>query len=58
MYGVVVGVAPSIEHIDPIYIESLNLAPLSSPSQHPSHLHAFDESLEDIKGYKPSFDAY
>jgi len=58
--GVVVAAIPSIEHIDPIRTESLDLAPISSfflPTT-PSHLHAFYESVGDIRGYIPSFDPY
>ena len=47
--GVMVGVVPNIEHIDPICTGSLNLATISSsllPTT-PSHLHAFHESLGD-----------
>ena len=52
--------APSIEHIDFICTTSLDLAPISSPSLSttPSHLHAFHESLGDIRGCTPSFDPY
>ena len=58
--GVVVGTTPSIEHIDPICTEWLNLAPISSPflPTTPSHLHAFQESLYDIRQYAPSLDNY
>ena len=51
--GMVVGAALSIEHIDPISTESLDLgSPISSsllPTT-PSHLHAFDKPLGDIIG--------
>ena len=46
-----VGAAPSIEHIDPICIRPLDLTPISSPFLPTifSHLHAFHESLGDIR---------
>jgi len=51
---------PSIEHTNPICNEPLDLTPTSSPllPTTPSHLHAFHESLGDIRGYNPSFDPY
>ena len=51
--------APSIEHIDSICTESLDLAPVSSPllSTTPSHLHAHNY-LGDIRRYDPFFDPY
>jgi len=51
---------PSIRPTDPIRNEPLDLTPTSSPLPPtiPSHLHAFRESLGDIKGYNPSFDPY
>ena len=56
----VVGVAFNIEHIDPICTESIDLAPISSSllSINPSHLHALQESLGDIRGYTSSFDPH
>jgi len=58
--SLVVGAAPSIDHINPICSEPLDLTPISSPllSTTPSHLHAFHESLGDIRGYNPSLDPY
>ena len=55
-----VSAAPSIEHIDPICTKPLDLTPISSPflSTTPSPLHAFHESLGDIRGYNPSLDPY
>ena len=58
--SLVVGAAPSIEHIDPICTEPLNLTPISSslvPTNR-SLCHAFHESLGDISGFHPSFDPY
>jgi len=51
---------PSIEHTDIICNEPLGLTPISSPllPTTPSHLHAFHESLGDIRCYNPSFDTY
>jgi len=51
---------PSIGPIDPIGNEPLDLTPTSAPLPPtiPSHLHAFHESLSDIKGYNPSLDPY
>ena len=48
--SLVVGAAPSIEHIDPICTEPLDLTPISFPllPPVPSHLYAFHESLGDI----------
>jgi len=50
-----VDAAPSIEHIDPIYAESLDLVPISFPilPTTPSHLHAFLQSLCDISRSQP-----
>jgi len=58
--SLVVSAAPTIEHIDPIYTEPLDLSPISSPLLPTtcSHLHAFHESLGDIRGYNPSLDPY
>jgi len=58
--SLVVGAAPSIEHIDPICAAPLDLTPISSPilPTMPSHLRAFHESLSDIRGYNPSLDPY
>ena len=49
---------PSIEHTDPICNESHDLTPISSPllPTATSHLHAYHESLGDIRGYYTSFD--
>ena len=50
---------PSIEHADPICNEPLHLIPVSSlllPPTTSSHLHAYHESLGNIRGYNPSFD--
>jgi len=46
--------------IESTYIESLNLTPISSSllSTNPSYLHAFHESLNDIRGSHSSFDSY
>jgi len=51
---------PSIKHIDPICNEPLDLTLASSPllPTTPSHLHAFHESLGDIRSYNPSFVSY
>ena len=52
--------APSIEHADPSCSELFNSTSTSSlllPTT-PSHLHAYHESLGDIRGYSPSFDPY
>jgi len=56
----VVGAAPSIEHIDPICTEPLDLTTISSPLllTTPSRLHAFYESLCDIRGHNPSLNPY
>ena len=56
----IVGAASSTEHIDPFCIESLDLTHISSPLLRttPSYLHAFQESLGDIRGHTPSFDPY
>jgi len=50
-----VGATPSIEYIDPICTELLDLTPFSSPSlpTTPSYLHAFHESLCVAIGYNP-----
>ena len=58
--SLVVGVAPSVEHINPICTEPLDFTPISSPllPTTPSHLHALHESLGDIRGYNPSLDPY
>ena len=52
--------APSIGHTDPICSELFESTPTSSPllSTTPSHVHAFYESLGDIRGYDLSFDPY
>ena len=51
---------PSIEHIDPICHEPLDLTPTSSPlpPTTPFPVHAFPESLGDIRGYNSSIDPY
>jgi len=58
--GTVIGVAPNIEHMDPIWTKSLDLTLISSPllPTIPSHLHAFHESPSDAGGHNPSFDPY
>ena len=58
--SLVIGAAPSIDHISPICTDPLELTPISSPllSTTPSHLHAFYEFLGDIRGYNPSLDPY
>jgi len=58
--SLVVGVAPSIDHIGPICTKPLDLTPISSPllPTMSSHLHAFHESLGDIRGHNPSLDPY
>ena len=51
---------PSIEHTNPIWNELLDLSPVSSallPTT-PSHLHAYYESLGDIRVYYLSLDLY
>ena len=49
-----------IELIDTICNEPLELTPTSFPllPATPSYMHAFHESLGDIRGYNPSFDPY
>ena len=56
--SLVVGAAPSIDHINPICSEPLDLTPISSPllPTTSSHLHAFHESLRDTRGCNPSLD--
>jgi len=51
---------PSIEHIDPICHEPLDLTPTSSSLRPitPFPVHAFPESLGDIRGYNSSLDPY
>ena len=51
---------PSIEHIDTICYEPLDLTPTSSPlaPTTPFPVHAFPESLGDIRGYNSSIDPY
>jgi len=51
---------PSIEHIDPICHEPLDLTPTSSllPPTTPFPVHAFPESLGDIRGYNSFLDPY
>jgi len=51
---------PSIGPTNPIGNEPLDLTPTSSPLPPtiPSHLHAFHESLGDIKGYNPYLSPY
>ena len=51
---------PSPGPTAPISNEPLDLYPMSSPlpSTTPSHLHAFHESLGDIRGYHPSLNPY
>jgi len=51
---------PSIEYTDPICNEPLDLTLTLFPLLPitPSHLHAYPESLGDIRGYNPSFDPY
>ena len=58
--SLVVGAAPSINHIDLICTEPLDLTLISSPllPTRPPYLHAFHESLGDIQGYNPSLDPY
>jgi len=58
--SLVVGAAPRIEHIDPIWTEPLDLTPILSPSlpTTPTHLHAVHESLGDIREYNPFLDPY
>ena len=58
--SVVVGVNPTVEHVNPICTESLTLIPISSPllPTTPSDLHALYESLGDLRGYNLSFDPY
>ena len=58
--SLVVCAAPTIEHIETICAEQLDLTPISSPllPTTPSHLHAFHESLGDLRGYNPSLDPY
>ena len=62
LYGdVVMGIdTSSIKHTHLICNEPLHLTITSSPllPTTPSHLHAFHESLGDIRGYNPSFDPY
>jgi len=62
LYGDIVlcSTTPSIRLIDPIYNEALDLTPISCPlpPTTPSHLHAYHESLRDIRGYNPFFDVY
>ena len=55
---VTVGVAPKIEHIDTICMKLFVSVPILSPllSTTPYHLHAFHESLVNIRGHNPSFD--
>ena len=50
----------SVEHTNPICNEPFDLNPTSYPlfSTTPSHLHAFHESLDDIRGYNPFFASY
>ena len=45
--------APNIDHINPICYELFDLTPVSSPllPTIPLHLHAYHESLCDIRGY-------
>ena len=52
-----VSAALSIEHIDPICTDFLDLVPISSPflPTTPSHLHVFQESLGDIRGILPTW---
>jgi len=51
---------PSVGLIDPICNEPLDLTPISSPlpPTTPSHVHAFHESLGDLRGCYPSFNPY
>jgi len=58
--SLVVGATASFDHIDPICTEPLESTPISSPvlPSDPSHLHAFHESLGDIRGYNPFLDPY
>jgi len=54
------GDTPSIGHTDPICTEPFDSMPISSlllPTT-PSYVHAFHESLGDIRGYNSSFDPY
>jgi len=52
--------ARSISLIESICTELLDLTPTSSPllPTTASYMHAFHESLADIRGYCPSFDPY
>jgi len=58
--SLVVGAASSIDHIDSICTEPLDLTPISTPLflTTPSHLHVFHEFIGDIRGYNPSLDLY
>ena len=51
---------PSIEHINPICHEPLNLTPTTSPlpptTSFPAY--AFPKSLDDVRGYNSSLDPY
>jgi len=51
---------PSIEHIDHICYKLFDSTPISSPlpPTTPSYMHAYHESLGDIRGYNPSFDPH
>jgi len=53
-------VAPIIGVIDSVCPEPLNLTPTLSPLHPttPSYVHAYQESLDDIREYNPSFDPY
>jgi len=55
-----VSATPNIEFIDFICTEPFDSIPISSNLRPtiPSHLHAFHESLGDIRWYHPSFDPY
>ena len=51
-------VVPSIKLIDSICTELVDLTPISSPLVSvTSHLHAFHESLGNIRGFPPPFDS-
>jgi len=62
LYGddMLIKAAPSIGHIDSIHTKPLDLTSTSSSllPTIPSHLHAFYESLGDIRGFHLSFDPY
>jgi len=51
---------PNIRHTDPICFELFDSTPISSPSLSItlSYVHAFQESVGDVRGYNLSFDPY